>query len=194
MATLHYVQSSHNAQTQTRIPTPYFCAGQEPESVSGNVNEPWRWTDCLCVQGSVTLTLRVNRPFCSHLTFAFVSTSTSHQWWHKRKHRDWIWTHSLRQCLHCYWHNAQLWYWCKSDVKSEQSLYGVFPLPDSYADIMQKGSTGTDSNGHSDTKLLWKLLKKPPYWYQYWCQIGYSTHLHQNRNQNRFSGNNSAHY
>ena len=38
----------------------------------------------------------------------------------------------------------------------------LFPLPDSYAysysdsysDIMQKGSTGTNSNGHSDAKLL----------------------------------------
>ena len=32
------------AQTQTLIQTPYFCTGQEfesvPESVSGNVNEP----------------------------------------------------------------------------------------------------------------------------------------------------------
>ena len=43
---------------------------------------------------------------------------------------------------------------------------GVFPLPDSYADsysdsylgIMQKGYTRTDSNGHSDAKLLWQLL------------------------------------
>ena len=36
----------HIAQTRTRIPTPYFCIGQEarsesvPESVSDNVNEP----------------------------------------------------------------------------------------------------------------------------------------------------------
>ena len=36
----------HIAQTQTRIPTPYFCIGQESESesllesVSDNVNEP----------------------------------------------------------------------------------------------------------------------------------------------------------
>ena len=80
--------------------------------------------------------------------------------------------------------------------------YCVFPLPDSYADSysdsycnnMQKGSTGTNSNGYSDAKLLWKLLKKPPCWYQYWCQIGYSTHLQWNRNQNRFSANSSAHY
>ena len=75
---------------------------------------------------------------------------------------------------------------------------GLFPLPysyaDSYSDIMQKGSTGTNSNNHSDAKLLWKLLKNPSdrYWYQ--CQIGYSTHLHRNRNQNRFSGKSSAHY
>ena len=43
--------------------------------------------------------------------------------------------------------------------------YGVFPLPDSFADsysdsdIMQKGSTGTDSNGHSNAKSQWKLVK-----------------------------------
>ena len=78
------------------------------------------------------------------------------------------------------------------------SLCGVLPLPDSYADSysdnMQKGSTGTDSNGHSDAKLLWKLLNKPSYWYQYQCHIGYSTHLHWNRNQNRFNGNSSVHY
>ena len=30
----------HIAQTWTLIPTPYFCTGQESESVSGNVNEP----------------------------------------------------------------------------------------------------------------------------------------------------------
>ena len=46
MATLYYAENVHIAQTQTRIPTPYFCIGQEsesesvPESVSGNVNEP----------------------------------------------------------------------------------------------------------------------------------------------------------
>ena len=40
MATLHYVQSSHIAQTQTQIPTSYVCTGHEPEFVSGNVNEP----------------------------------------------------------------------------------------------------------------------------------------------------------
>ena len=82
------------------------------------------------------------------------------------------------------------------------SLCGVLPLIesyadsycDSYSDIMQKGSTGTDSNGHSDAKLLWKLLNKPSYWYRYQCHIGCSTHLHWNRNWNRFSGNSSAHY
>ena len=62
---------------------------------------------------------------------------------------------------------------------------GMFPLPnsyaDSYSDVMQKGSTGTESNGHSDVKLLWKLLKNPSYWYWYQCQIGYSTHLHRNK-------------
>ena len=44
---------------------------------------------------------------------------------------------------------------------------GVFPLPDSsaysycdsYSNNMRKGSTGTNSNGHSNAKLLWKLLK-----------------------------------
>ena len=84
--------------------------------------------------------------------------------------------------------------------------HGVFPLPDSYADFysdsysdnMQKGSTWTNSNGHSDANLLWKLLKNPPYRYRYQCQIGYSTHLHRNTNwninQNRFSGKSSAHY
>ena len=47
--------------------------------------------------------------------------------------------------------------------------YGVFTLPDSYADSysdsdsdnMQKGYTGTNC----DAKLLCKLLKKPPYQY-----------------------------
>ena len=46
MATLYYAESVHIAQTSTRIPTPYFCTGQEsesesvPESISSNVNEP----------------------------------------------------------------------------------------------------------------------------------------------------------
>ena len=45
MATLYYAEHVHIAQT--RIPTPYFCVGQEPESesvpesVSDNVNEPF---------------------------------------------------------------------------------------------------------------------------------------------------------
>ena len=44
MATLYYAEHVHI--TQTRIPTPYFCMGQEsesefvPESISGIVNEP----------------------------------------------------------------------------------------------------------------------------------------------------------
>ena len=47
MATLYYAEHVHIAQTWTQIPTPYFCVGQVsesesvPESVSGNVNEPW---------------------------------------------------------------------------------------------------------------------------------------------------------
>ena len=44
MVTLHYAEHVHIAQTRTWIPTPYFCVGQEsesvPECVSGNVNEP----------------------------------------------------------------------------------------------------------------------------------------------------------
>ena len=46
MATLYYTEHAYIEQTRTRIPTPYFCKGQEsefesvPESVSGNVNEP----------------------------------------------------------------------------------------------------------------------------------------------------------
>ena len=46
MTTLYYAEHTHATQTQTRIPTPYFCTGQEsesesvPESISGNVNEP----------------------------------------------------------------------------------------------------------------------------------------------------------
>ena len=45
-ATLYYVEHVHTAQILTQIPTPYYCTGQEsesksePESVSGNVNEP----------------------------------------------------------------------------------------------------------------------------------------------------------
>ena len=44
MVTLYCVEHVHIAQTQTWIPTPYFCIRQESESVSvfdsGNVNEP----------------------------------------------------------------------------------------------------------------------------------------------------------
>ena len=42
MATLYHAEHVHIARTQTWIPTPYFCIGQEsvPESVPGNVNEP----------------------------------------------------------------------------------------------------------------------------------------------------------
>ena len=34
MATLYYVENIHIAQTQTQIPTPYFCIGQGSESES----------------------------------------------------------------------------------------------------------------------------------------------------------------
>ena len=37
MAKLHCAE--HVQIAQTRIPTPYFCTGQESESFSGNVNE-----------------------------------------------------------------------------------------------------------------------------------------------------------
>ena len=43
MATLYYAE---HVQTQTQIPIPYFCIGQEsesesvPESIFGNINEP----------------------------------------------------------------------------------------------------------------------------------------------------------
>ena len=46
MATLYYAEYVHIAQTQTPIPTHYFCIGQEseskclPESISGSENEP----------------------------------------------------------------------------------------------------------------------------------------------------------
>ena len=45
MVTLYYAEHIHITQTQTRIPTSYFCVGQEsesesvPESISGNVFE-----------------------------------------------------------------------------------------------------------------------------------------------------------
>ena len=41
--TLYYAEHVHIVQTRTRIPTPYFCTGQESEteSISGNVNEPY---------------------------------------------------------------------------------------------------------------------------------------------------------
>ena len=40
-ATSYYAEHVHIAQTRTRIPTPYFCKGQERESESlpGDVNE-----------------------------------------------------------------------------------------------------------------------------------------------------------
>ena len=38
-------------------------------------------------------------------------------------------------------------------------IKGVFPLPDSYSDSYSTGSTGTDSDGHSDAKSQWKLVK-----------------------------------
>ena len=34
MATLYCIEYVHIAKTQTQIPTPYFCTGQESESVS----------------------------------------------------------------------------------------------------------------------------------------------------------------
>ena len=34
MATLYYVEHAHIAQTRTRIPTHYFCIGQESDSES----------------------------------------------------------------------------------------------------------------------------------------------------------------
>ena len=46
VATLYCAEHVHIVQTQTRIPTPYFCMRQESEfksitkSVSSNVNEP----------------------------------------------------------------------------------------------------------------------------------------------------------
>ena len=46
LATLHCAEHVNIAQTQTQIPSPYFCLGQESESVSvsksvsGSVNEP----------------------------------------------------------------------------------------------------------------------------------------------------------
>ena len=42
MAILYYAEYVHITQTQTRVPTPYFCMGQESESesISDNVNEP----------------------------------------------------------------------------------------------------------------------------------------------------------
>ena len=46
MATLYSAEHVHVAQTQSQIPTAYFCVGQESESksilesVCGNVSEP----------------------------------------------------------------------------------------------------------------------------------------------------------
>ena len=56
---------------------------------------------------------------------------------------------------------------CAASVQMLRCIHanGVFPLPDSYSDSdsysdnMQKGSTGTYSDGHSDVKSQWKLVK-----------------------------------
>ena len=39
MAALSYAEDVHIAQTRTRIPTPFFCIGQESESVPVSVTE-----------------------------------------------------------------------------------------------------------------------------------------------------------
>ena len=70
----------------------------------------------------------------------------------------------------------------------------MFPLPDSYADSYSDYAEMLHWDQFQWSfrcKVTMKItLKTPPYQYQYQCQIGYSTHLHQNR----FSGNSSAHY
>ena len=56
IATLHYTEHIHMAQTQTWIPTPHFCIGQESESKSiplsefNNVSKPKFYTKILSVR------------------------------------------------------------------------------------------------------------------------------------------------
>ena len=95
---------------------------------------------------------------------------------------------------------------CLLENRGVSECYGVFPLPDSDSetysetdsDSMQKGYTGTDSDGDSYAKSQWKCMGCIPYRYWYWCQNGYSSHWNRNqymhRSLNRFSGNTSAHY
>ena len=62
MATLHYAERVHIAQTRTLIPTPYFCVRQESEfasvseTISDNVNEPL----------SVLKVVHLAQQFCFH--------------------------------------------------------------------------------------------------------------------------------
>ena len=61
MAALYYAEHVHIALTRTRIPTPYFCFGQEsasasvPNSVSGNVNELLSRVDFFVVEVVATV-------------------------------------------------------------------------------------------------------------------------------------------
>ena len=75
---------------------------------------------------------------CSYLTFAFASTFcfvytwrlslyqrqclALHHWWHRPKHRDWVWNHSLSQRLHWYWHNVNFDGDVNANVKCEQAF------------------------------------------------------------------------
>ena len=77
MATLYYAEHVHIAQTLTRIPTPYFCTGQESESVpvskSGNVFKSL-WSEYFEKHNknhhSCAVHVQYYLPFmkCSHLT------------------------------------------------------------------------------------------------------------------------------
>ena len=44
MATWYYAERVHNAQTQTQIPTSYFCIAQESKSKFASVFMPWHVT------------------------------------------------------------------------------------------------------------------------------------------------------
>ena len=54
VATLHYLEHVHIAQIWTRIPTPYFCVGQESESESVD-SETFQIRISLCIRHAIWL-------------------------------------------------------------------------------------------------------------------------------------------
>ena len=93
-----------------------------PLANSSRTNEEWKHEACCLLQRHIQKLIPLRNWYWTCNAFFHTwhlhlcqrqrhcQSLTLHQWWHKCKHRDWVWIHSLHNVCNCYWHNVKVWW------------------------------------------------------------------------------------